>query len=89
MSVNASVASAVIYNASVISDGSTNAGSGAVYALQGSDGSQLWFHSMYWVVYDPPVLVGSTIFVSTAGGDVYAFQASNGSLMWHFHTDVQ
>jgi outer membrane protein assembly factor BamB len=89
MSVNASVASAIIYNASFISDGSTNAGSGAVYALQRSDGSQLWYHSMYWVVYDPPVLVGSTIFVSTASGDVYAFQASNGSQLWHFHTDVQ
>jgi outer membrane protein assembly factor BamB len=89
MSVNASVASAIIYNASFISDGSTNAGSGAVYALQGSDGSQFWYHSMYWVVYDPPVLVGSTIFVSTASGDVYAFQASNGSQLWHFHTDVQ
>ena len=79
----------VIYIASFINNGSTNDGSGAVYALHGSDGSLLWYHSMYWVVYDSPVLVGSTIYVSTAGGEVFAFQASNGSLLWHFHTNVQ
>ena len=89
MSVNAYVANGVLYIASFINNGSINDGSGAVYALHGSDGSQLWYHSMYWVVYNPPVLVGSTIYVSTAGGEVYAFQASNGSLLWHFHTNVQ
>ena len=89
MPVNAYVASGVIYIASFINNGSTNDGSGAVYALHVSDGSLLWYHSMYWVVYDSPVLVGSTIYVSTASGEVYAFQASNGSLLWHFHTNVQ
>ena len=89
MPANAYVASGVIYIASFINNGSTNDGSGAVYALHVSDGSLLWYHSMYWVVYDSPVLVGSTIYVSTASGEVYAFQASNGSLLWHFHTNVQ
>ena len=89
MPVNAYVASGVIYIASFINNGSTNDGSGAVYALHASDGSLLWYHSMYWVVYDSPVLVGSTIYVSTASGEVYAFEASNGSLLWHFHTNVQ
>ncbi|HYB01032.1 MAG TPA: PQQ-binding-like beta-propeller repeat protein [Ktedonobacteraceae bacterium] len=73
----------------IIVNGVVYAGSGAVYAIRGSDGSRLWYHSMYWVVYEPPMLVESTIFVSTAGGDVYAFQASNGSLLWHFHIYVQ
>lgn len=89
MAVNAFATKGVIYNASFIDDGSVNAGSGAVYAIRGSDGSRLWYHSMYWVAYEPPVLVDSTIFVSTAGGDVYAFQASNGSLLWHFHIYIQ
>ena len=89
MSVNAFATKGAIYNASFINDGSVNAGSGAVYAIRGSDGSRLWYRSMYWVVYEPPMLVESTIFVSTAGGDVYAFQASNGSLLWHFHIYVQ
>ncbi len=89
MSANAFVASGVIYIASFINDGSLNQGSGAVYALRASDGSQLWSHPMYWVVYNPPMLVGATIYISTAGGDVYAFQASRGSMLWHFHTDVK
>jgi outer membrane protein assembly factor BamB len=89
MSVNAFVAKGIIYIASFINNGSINNGSGAVYALHADDGSQLWYHPMYWVVYNPPMLVGATIYVSTAGGEVYAFQASNGSLLWHFHTDVQ
>ena len=89
MPVNAYVASGVIYLASFINNGSINDGSGAVYALHTSDGSLLWYHSMYWVVYNSPVLVGSTIYVSTASGEVYAFQESNGSLLWHFHTNVQ
>jgi outer membrane protein assembly factor BamB len=89
MSANAFVANGVIYIASFINDGSLNQGSGAVYALRASDGSQLWSHPMYWVVYNPPMLVGATIYISTAGGDVYAFQASSGSMLWHFHTDVK
>lgn len=89
MSANAFIAKGVIYIASFINDGSLNAGSGAVYALRASDGSQLWSHPMYWVVYKLPMLVGATIYISTAGGDVYAFQASNGALLWHFQTDVQ
>ena len=72
-----------------VNAGSINDGSGAEYALRANDGTVRWYHTMYWVVYDPPVLIGSTINVSTGGGDVYAFQASNGSLMWHFNTDVQ
>jgi outer membrane protein assembly factor BamB len=89
MSVNAFIANGVIYIASFINNGSINDGSGAVYALDANNGSQLWYHPMYWVVYNPPMLVGATIYVSTAGGEVYAFRASNGSLLWHFHTDVQ
>ncbi len=89
MSANAFVANGVIYIASFINDGSLNQGSGAVYALRASDGSQLWSHPMYWVVYNPPMLVGATIYISTSGGEVYAFQASSGSMLWHFHTDVQ
>ncbi len=87
MSANAFVTNGVIYIASFINDGSLNQGSGAVYALRASDGLQLWSHPMYWVVYNPPMLVGATIYISTAGGEVYAFQASNGSMLWHFHTD--
>ncbi len=89
MSANAFIAKGVIYMASFLNDGSLNAGSGAVYALRVSDGSQLWSHPMYWVVYNLPMLVGATIYISTAGGDVYAFRANNGALLWHFHTDVQ
>ena len=89
MPVNAYVANGVIYIASFINNGSINDGSGAVYALHAIDGSILWYHSMYWVIYDSPVLVGSTIYISTADGEVYSFQASNGSLLWHFHTNVQ
>ena len=86
------VDSGIVYITAGISDvgpGSLYAGSGAVYALRASDGSQLWSHPMYWVVYKLPMLVGATIYISTAGGDVYAFQASSGSLLWHFHTNVQ
>jgi outer membrane protein assembly factor BamB len=89
MPANAYVANGVIYIASFINNGSINDGSGAVYALRASDGAQLWYHPIYWVVYNPPMLVGATLYVSTGGGEVYAFQASNGSLLWHFHTDVQ
>lgn len=46
MSVNAYVANGVIYFASFINNGSINNGSGAVYALRASDGSQLWYHPM-------------------------------------------
>jgi outer membrane protein assembly factor BamB len=89
MSVNAFVANGIIYIASFINNGSINDGSGAVYALRASDGSQLWNRPMYWVVYNPPIVVGATLYVSTAGGEVYAFKANNGSLLWHFHTEVQ
>jgi outer membrane protein assembly factor BamB len=85
---NPFVANGVIYIASFINDGSLNQGSGAVYALRASDGRQLWYHQMYWVVYNTPMLVGETVYVSTAGGDVFAFRASSGSTLWHFHTDV-
>ena len=56
-----------------VNAGSINDGSGAVYALRANDGTVRWYHTMYWVVYDPPVLIGSTIYVSTGRGRCVCF----------------
>lgn len=85
MSVNALVANGVIYLASFVNNSTVYAGTGALYALRASDGSRLWYHAINWVVNNPPILVGTTLYVTTAADDVYAFRASNGAQLWHVY----
>lgn len=85
MSVNALVANGVIYLASFVNNSTVYAGSGALYALRASDGERLWYHAINWVVYNPPILADTTLYVNTAADDVYAFHVSNGSQMWHVY----
>lgn len=89
MAANALVANGVIYLASFVNNGTVYAGSGALYALRASDGARLWYHAINWVVYNPPILVGTTLYVTTAADDVYAFHASNGAQMWHVYMNNQ
>jgi outer membrane protein assembly factor BamB len=85
MSANVFIANGVIYFASFVNDSSVYAGTGALYALRASDGSRLWYHAINWVVNNPPMLVGTTLYVTTAADDVYAFRSSNGSQLWHVY----
>jgi len=89
MSVNALVANGVIYLASFVNNSSMYAGTGALYALRASDGSRLWYHAINWVVYNPPILAGTTLYVNTAADDVYAFLADNGTQLWHVYMKDQ
>jgi len=89
MVANAFVANGVIYLASYVNNSTVYAGSGAVYALLASDGARLWYHPINWVVNNPPILLGTTLYVTTAADDVYAFRASNGSQLWHIYMNAQ
>jgi outer membrane protein assembly factor BamB len=89
MSANVFIANGVIYLASYVNDGSVYAGTGALYALRASDGSRLWYHAINWVVNNPPMLVGTTLYVTTAADDIYAFRSSNGSQMWHVYMNTE
>lgn len=89
MSANVFIANGVIYLASYVNDSSVYAGTGALYALRASDGARLWYHAINWVVNNPPMLVGATLYVSTAADDIYAFRASNGSQLWHVYMNTE
>ena len=62
--------------------------SGAVFALQSSDGKELWRYTIGGSVFSSPVLDGSTLYVGADNGVIYALNASNGSLRWQYVTNT-
>lgn len=61
-------------------------GSGAVYALDASDGSERWNHTTTGTVEGSPAVADETVFVGEDGGSVFALDGEDGSVEWEFET---
>jgi len=72
----------------VIVGGTAYVGSddGAVYALQASDGSQVWRYQTGAKVDSSPAVVGGVVYFGSDDDKVYALNATNGSLIWSYTT---
>ncbi len=60
--------------------------SNAMFALRASDGAQIWSSTLDATAYEPPVMIGTTLYFGTDGGSLYALRAGNGSIVWHYVT---
>jgi outer membrane protein assembly factor BamB len=69
---------------------STSAGlsDGTIYALRAHDGSLLWDYPILGPVFNPPILVGTTVYIGATNGMVYALRADNGRIVWHYLIQV-
>ena len=57
-----------------------------IYALNASDGSQLWNYSTgYWAV-SSPAFINGIVFVGSDDSNVYALNASGGAQLWNYTT---
>lgn len=57
-----------------------------VYALNASDGSQIWNYTTGLEVYASPVVWEDIVYVCSFDGYIYAFNASTGQIKWKFLT---
>jgi outer membrane protein assembly factor BamB len=87
--LNATPYGALLANGVIYLSTSIGSYAGAVYAVRMSDGSLLWTYPISGIMFDAPVLDGTTLYVGAANGMVYALQAGNGALRWHYLTQVQ
>lgn len=62
----------------------------AIYALQASDGKQLWEHAGF-TLHGPFILqpqIGNNIVYASSNSNLYALRASDGTLLWQRTIDV-
>lgn len=57
-----------------------------VYALNASNGSQIWNYTTGQEVYAAPLVFGDLVYVCSFDGYVYAFNSSTGQINWKFLT---
>jgi eukaryotic-like serine/threonine-protein kinase len=81
--ISASSSSAIVANGVIYLGTALDQAAGAVYALRASDGSSLWSYPLNGAAFNGPILVDTTLYVSTSNETIFALRAENGSLAWH------
>jgi outer membrane protein assembly factor BamB len=72
----------------VVYIGSNTQDSGAICALDASDGTDIWTLSLDNCVVSSPEVIESVVYISDNNGSVYAIDSTTGLKMWAFTPDV-
>ncbi|MGD0646004.1 MAG: PQQ-binding-like beta-propeller repeat protein, partial [Candidatus Bathyarchaeia archaeon] len=59
---------------------------GEVYALNATNGIQLWSYPASNYVYSSPAVVNGVVYIGSDDGNVYALNANNGDKLWNYTT---
>jgi len=64
--------------------GSNNGLAGNLYALNATDGSQLWVYPTEGWIESPPTVGNNIVYIPSSDGDLYALNATNGQKVWSY-----
>jgi outer membrane protein assembly factor BamB len=59
---------------------------GAVYALNATNGQELWEHASIGQVDSSPAVVGNVVYFGSFDNNMYALNATNGATLWVYPT---